>query len=287
MFKGIVMEVKNDYVIIMKEDGTLVRIKNKDGLKVGKSVFFFEEDIYIKKDTAKVIPFRKYIVPLGAIVILINPIMNMFSSKMNNVYAVLTFDINPSIEFELDQNGIIKDVKGINDDAIALGLDKIKGMTFEEGTVVLKDLLSQNNYLSNNNAVLVGFSFIGNENINYEKDIQKTIKDTFKGTEVAFLKGQKSDLEKAKSQGISLGKYEALVKLDEDNFEDAIENLSTQEMLELLRNVDGSIFLDEEQLDELQDELEDRLEDENDKYNNDDDNHEENDDDDNHEENDD
>ena len=288
MFKGIVMEVKNDYVIIMKEDGTLVRIKNKDGLKVGKSVFFFEEDIYIKKDTAKVIPFRKYIVPLGAIVAtLINPIMNMFSSKMNNVYAVLTFDINPSIEFELDQNGIIKDVKGINDDAIALGLDKIKGMTFEEGTVVLKDLLSQNNYLSNNNAVLVGFSFIGNENINYEKDIQKTIKDTFKGTEVAFLKGQKSDLEKAKSQGISLGKYEALVKLDEDNFEDAIENLSTQEMLELLRNVDGSIFLDEEQLDELQDELEDRLEDENDKYNNDDDNHEENDDDDNHEENDD
>ena len=58
MFKGIVMEVKNDYVIIMKEDGTLVRIKNKDGLKVGKSVFFFEEDIYIKKDTAKVIPLE-------------------------------------------------------------------------------------------------------------------------------------------------------------------------------------------------------------------------------------
>lgn len=282
MFKGIVMEIKDDYVIIMKEDGTLVRIKNKDDLKVGKSIFFFEEDIYIKKETAKVIPFRKYIVPLGAIaalfIILINPIMNMFSAKMNNVYAVLTFDINPSIEFELDQNGIIKDVKGINDDAIALGLDKIKGMTFEEGTVVLKDLLSQNNYLSNNNAVLIGFSFIGNENINYEKDIQKTIQNTFKGTDIAFLKGQKSDLEKAQSQGISLGKYEALVKLDEDNFEDAIENLSTQEMLELLRNVDGSVFLDEDQLEELQDELEDRLEDENDRDDNDDDdNNDEND----------
>ncbi|SCK02318.1 Regulation of sigma I protein [uncultured Clostridium sp.] len=282
MFKGIVMEIKDDYVIIMKEDGTLVRIKNKDDLKVGKSIFFFEEDIYIKKETAKVIPFRKYIVPLGAIaalfIILINPIMNMFSAKMNNVYAVLTFDINPSIEFELDQNGIIKDVKGINDDAIELGLDKIKGMTFEEGTVVLKDLLSQNNYLSNNNAVLIGFSFIGNENINYEKDIQKTIQNTFKGTDIAFLKGQKSDLEKAQSQGISLGKYEALVKLDEDNFEDAIENLSTQEMLELLRNVDGSVFLDEDQLEELQDELEDRLEDENDRDDNDDDdNNDEND----------
>lgn len=275
MFKGIVMEIKDDYVIIMKEDGTLVRIKNKDGLKVGKSIFFFEEDIYIKKATAKVIPFRKYIVPLGAIaalfIILIGPIMNMYSTRINNVYAVLTFDINPSIEFELDENGIIKNVKGINDDAIALSLDKIKGMTFEEGTVALKDILSQNNYLSNNNSVLVGFSFIGKENINYEKDIQNTIKNTFKGTDVAFLKGKKSDLEKAQSQGISLGKYAALVKLDEDNFEDAIENLSTQEMLELLKNVDGSVFLDEDQLDELQDELEDRLEDDNDKDDNDED----------------
>lgn len=284
MFKGIVMEIKDDYVIVMKEDGILARIKNKDGLNIGASIFFFEEDIYIKKETAKVIPFRKYMVPLGAIaalfIILINPIMNMFSTRINNVYAVLTFDINPSIEFELDENGIIKNIKGINDDAVALGLDKIKGMTFEEGTVALKDLLSQNNYLNNNNAVLVGFSFIGKENINYEKDIQKTIQNTFKGTDVAFLKGQKSDLEKAERQGISLGKYEALLKLDEDNFEDAIENLSTQEMLELLRNVDGSVFLDEEQLEELQDELEDRLEDEtdNDDNDSDDEKHDENDD---------
>ena len=266
MFKGIVMEIKDDYVIVMKEDGTLARIKNKDGLKIGNPIFFFEEDIYVKKEAAKVIPFKKYIVPLGAIaalfIILINPIMNIFTSKMNNVYAVLTFDINPSIEFNLDEKGIIKSVKGINDEAIALGLDKIKGMTFEEGTIALRDLLSQSNYLNNNNAVLVGFSFIGNENIDYEKDIQQVIKNTFKGTDVAFLKGEKSDLEKAQSQGISLGKYEALVKLDEDNFEDAIENLTTQEMLELLRNVDGSIFLDEDQLEELQDELEDRLEDE-------------------------
>lgn len=266
MFKGIVMEIKDDYVIVMKEDGTLARIKNKDGLKIGNPIFFFEEDIYVKKEAAKVIPFKKYIVPLGAIaalfIILINPIMNIFTTKMNNVYAVLTFDINPSIEFNLDEKGIIKSVKGINDEAIALGLDKIKGMTFEEGTIALRDSLSQSNYLNNNNAVLVGFSFIGNENTDYEKDIQQVIKNTFKGTDVAFLKGEKSDLEKAQSQGISLGKYEALVKLDEDNFEDAIENLTTQEMLELLRNVDGSIFLDEDQLEELQDELEDRLEDE-------------------------
>ena len=122
MFKGIVMEIKDDYVIVMKEDGTLVRIQKKDNLKVGKSIFFFEEDIYIRKESAKVIPFRKYIVPLGAIaalfIILINPMINRFSNNVSNTYAVLTFDINPSIEFELEEDGIIKNVKGINDDGI-------------------------------------------------------------------------------------------------------------------------------------------------------------------------
>lgn len=283
MFKGIVMEIKDDYIIVMKDDATLTRIKKKDGLKVGNSIFFFDEDVYVRKSQAKVIPLRKYMVPLGAIaalfILLINPIMNMLPNNVGNTYAILTFDINPSIEFNLDENGIIKKVTGINDDAIALGVDKINGMTFEEGVVALKELLSSNSYLNNNNAILVGFSFLGNENISYEENIQKVIKDTFKGTDVAFLKGQKSDLEKAKNQGISLGKYEALVKLDEDNFEEAIENLSTQEMLELLRNVDGSIFLDEDQLEELQDELEDRLEDESD-IDNDDEDEEDNDDDD-------
>lgn len=266
MFKGIVMEIKDDYVIVMKEDGTLVRIQKKDNLKVGKSIFFFEEDIYIRKESAKVIPFRRYIVPLGAIaalfIILINPMINRLSNNVSNTYAVLTFDINPSIEFELEENGIIKNVKGINDDGIALGVENIKGVSFKDGLIALKELLMKNNYLANNNAILIGFSFMGDENITYEEDIQNIIKNTFKGTDVAFLKGKKSDLEKAESQGVSLGKYEALVKLDEDNFEDAIENLTTQEMIQLLKSNDNSIFLDEDQLEELQDELEDRFEDE-------------------------
>ena len=266
MFKGIVMEIKDDYVIVMKEDGTLVRIQKKDNLKVGKSIFFFEEDIYIRKESAKVIPFRRYIVPLGAIaalfIILINPMINRLSNNVSNTYAVLTFDINPSIEFELEENGIIKNVKGINDDGIALGVENIKGVSFKDGVIALKELLMKNNYLANNNAILIGFSFMGDENITYEEDIQNIIKNTFKGTDVAFLKGKKSDLEKAESRGISLGKYEALVKLDEDNFEDAIENLTTQEMIQLLKSNDKSIFLDEDQLEELQDELEDRFEDE-------------------------
>lgn len=265
MFKGIVMELKEDYAIVIKEDGAMVRISRKDELIVGNSIFFFEEDIYNKKSSGKVIPFRKYMIPFAAVaalfVILINPVMTRLSPVPANTYAVVTFDINPSIEFELDENGIITMIKGLNDDGSKLNLDGIVGKTFKDGTVILKNVLGENNYLANNNSVLVGFSFLENDDINYEDDILNTIKEIFKGTNVAFLKGQKVDLENAKSQGMSLGKYQALAKLNDENFENAIENLSTQEILDLLKNTDGSIFLNTEQIEELQDEIEDRFED--------------------------
>ena len=79
----------------------------------------------------------------------------------------------------------------------------------------------------------------------------------------------------AEAQGISLGKYEAIAKLDEDGIEEAFENLSTQELLDLLKSNNSNLFLNKDALDELQDELEDRLEDSQEE----DDSHDDNDDD--------
>ena len=81
----------------------------------------------------------------------------------------------------------------------------------------------------------------------------------------------------AAEQGISLGKYEAIAKLDEDGIEEAFENLSTQELLDLLKSNNSNLFLNEDALDELQDELEDRLEDEQEDDNSHDDDHNDND----------
>ena len=113
------------------------------------------------------------------------------------------------------------------------------------------------------------------------------VKTTFNETNVAFMKGTEESLSMAKEQGISLGKYEAILKLDEDGLEEAFENLSTQELLELLKVNNSNVFLNEDALDELQDEIEDRLEDENDDDYEDDEDEDNDDDNDNYDEDDD
>ena len=266
MFKAIVMEIKEKYIIVMKDGGEIVRINKKNDLKIGETIFCLDEDIYNGRVESKNKGLKNLLIPLGAVaallLIFINPIFNRFSSNLNNTYAVLTFDVNPSIEFNLDAKGKIIDVKGINDDGKMLDINTIKGLTVEEGAVKLKEILTNNNYLGNGNSVLVGFSFLGGDNLQYEEKVQNVVKTTFNDTNVAFIKGNKQSLAMAEQQGISLGKYEAISQLDEEGIEEAFENLSTQELLDLLKANNSNLFLNEDALDELQDELEDRLEDE-------------------------
>lgn len=290
MFKAIVMEIKEKYIIVMKDGGEIVRINKKNDLKIGETIFCLDEDIYNGRVESKNKGLKNLLIPLGAVaallLIFINPIFNRFSSNLNNTYAVLTFDVNPSIEFNLDAKGKIIDVKGINDDGKMLDINTIKGLTVEEGAVKLKGILTNNNYLGNGNSVLVGFSFLGGDNLQYEEKVQNVVKTTFNDTNVAFIKGNKQSLAMAEQQGISLGKYEAISQLDEEGIEEAFENLSTQELLDLLKANNSNLFLNEEALDELQDELEDRLEDEqededdNNDYDDNDDDHDDHDDDD-------
>ena len=60
--KVIVMEIKETYALVMAEDGQILRVVYKDGMKVGDCIYILEEDI-LKKDSfkeenhASIIPF--------------------------------------------------------------------------------------------------------------------------------------------------------------------------------------------------------------------------------------
>ena len=46
LYKGIIIEVKDEYSIVVTNESEFLRIKNKEGMKVGDKIYFLEEDIY-------------------------------------------------------------------------------------------------------------------------------------------------------------------------------------------------------------------------------------------------
>ncbi len=45
MNKGLIMEIKDDYAIVMCDNGTMDKILIKPGMSIGQKIFYFEEDI--------------------------------------------------------------------------------------------------------------------------------------------------------------------------------------------------------------------------------------------------
>ncbi|MGL5754096.1 MAG: anti-sigma-I factor RsgI family protein [Paraclostridium sp.] len=232
-FKAIVVELKDNYSIVMKDDFTMVRIKNRDGLKEGDVIVFLEDDIYEMENTKKTTNtiIGSFIAIASIIMILIIPTMYKNS---DNVYAVVTIDINPSIQIDVNKSKRIVKVTALNEDGKNLDLDKVTGMEIEEGLRNIKIILEKQNYKIKDGFALIGVALL-NDDTEYEKELENIIKTSFEQTNIIFLSSNKIDLEKANKQGISLGRYLAKLKMSGYTGID-IENLSVEKIVNMLKD---------------------------------------------------
>ncbi len=106
----------------------------------------------------------------------------------------------------------------MNDDGKSIDFSSVKGCNINDGIKAVKDILVEKEYLKNNKDVLVGFAFVKNEDKTaYEDNIIDAVLTTFDTENVAYIKvDDKNDVEEAKEQGISLGRYEASKVVDEE-----------------------------------------------------------------------
>lgn len=257
-FKGIVMEIKDEYAVVFKDDSTMVRVKLKDNMRVGDTLIFLDEDIY-EKELKKTYKNKMIISLISIAAMLALVVLPLIKNNQLSPYALVSLDVNPSIQFELDKELKIVDIYGINKDASNLNLDEVKGLALDKGMEKLKIILEEANYNLKNDSAIVGFTFLdAGDDIAYEDDVKNIIGKTLNESKILYLKGNKADSDKAKEQGVSLGRYEAELNIDDD-VEDVIEDMPVEEILKLLNNKSG-IYLNEDVREELQDELEDRRE---------------------------
>nr|WP_206542281.1 anti-sigma factor domain-containing protein [Paeniclostridium sordellii] len=204
------MEIKEEYIIVMTDDASLVRIKKRGSLKEGDTIIFLEDDIL--KNSKKIKGISNIIVPFMYIASILMIIALPNLSKKN--YAVVTLDINPSIQLNIDKSKTIIKVLRLNKDAEKINLDDSIGMKLGEGLENIKYNLEKENYKIKNDYALVGFAIIEDaKNITYEKEVKDIVKNSFKGTNTIYLSSNKKDLQLANKEGISLGRYLADKKI--------------------------------------------------------------------------
>ena len=269
LYKGIIIEVKDEYSIVVTNESEFLRIKNKEGMKVGDKIYFLEEDIYnteentILSDQSKeneeksnIIDFKekkeksknnmnriyKRLVSIAAtIAIIVGAVIYTSSPKS---YATVSFDENgSSLELNLDKNKKVNSTSLINgsldisdDDDFSMVLDQLYKQ-------IKRD--SKNN---KNGRVLVGLCFEDAEDLAYEKEIKNLISQKFKGLNIMYVRVDKNQVNMNQNAEISMGEYAAMKMIEEDD----IEGMTMDRLNQMLK--DGKYeYLREEILDELED----------------------------------
>lgn len=269
LYKGIIIEVKDEYSIVVTNESEFLRIKNKEGMKVGDKIYFLEEDIYNTEENAilsdqseeneeksNVIDFKekkeksknnmsriyKRLVSIAAtIAIIVGAVIYTSSPKS---YATVSFDENgSSVELNLDKNKKVNSTSLINgsldisdDDDFSMVLDQLYKQ-------IKRD--SKNN---KNGRVLVGLCFEDAEDLAYEKEIKNLISQKFKGLNIMYVRVDKNQVNMNQNAEISMGEYAAMKMIEEDD----IEGMTMDRLNQMLK--DGKYeYLREEILDELED----------------------------------
>ncbi|BCZ46108.1 anti-sigma-I factor RsgI [Clostridium gelidum] len=216
MNKGMIMEVKRNYAIALNDEGFMEKITSKQNLEVGQKIFYFEDDV-VNTTASRVHRHNNLIKAFGSIAALFLLVFTFFN-PMNNTkaYAVVSLDINPSIQIEADSNQKIIKVEGVNIDGKNIDFSDIKNISLDDGIDKIKEKLVEKNYLDTNREVLVGIFIENGDNSAYADNITEAINSTFNTETVTYIKGNKEGVDEAKAKGISLGRYEASLVADEE-----------------------------------------------------------------------
>ena len=243
--KVIVMEIKETYALVMAEDGQILRVVYKDGMKVGNRIYILEEDI-LKKDSfkeenhASIIPFaerkksgnqhktlwKKMVAVAAACALFVTSFAVL--SKPEKAYAMVSVDGEKAVEVVLNQKNRVKEADSKNDSLTREEKKKIKGEKVE----TIKNYFSQD--LSGKETIIVGYAFLENESEEERAALQRRLEKAFGTEHLLYLAGDKEDVENAKKAGKSLGIYLAEQILTGDNYNKVVNEATEEEILELL-----------------------------------------------------
>ncbi|MGL4343694.1 MAG: anti-sigma factor domain-containing protein [Cellulosilyticaceae bacterium] len=244
--KGIIMSIEEDHAIILAKGGGFLQLQKKSNMKVGQKILFTEDDIIESPSSSRHTPMRMLPVVAAIILLFMIPV-SLLSSQP---HAILSMDINPSIELALTKKGTIHSIEGRNLDADALSLQSLKGLEVSEAMSRLQDQLIAENYLTPDEYILVGFTQLRGNDSSIENLTKSALLDTFSDTNIIYLPATKEDYQNAQKAHLSLGRYEAglLSSALADDIE--LDNLSVEDLAMRLKSTNTHL-LSGELLDEL------------------------------------
>ena len=216
--KGIVLEIRNRTAAVLREDGVIVKTRQK--CAVGDTIELSAEKIRF--------PSVRSVAAAAAAVIVIGGGSGIYTYENVMACSYVSLDINPSLELVLNrQNRVIK-VNACDDEAEsvveAIKEQNIKNMKVDDALETAYDVLKENGYIAEDDENYILFNVSSDEKKRTETLTGKieTLFSEKEGALAVTTESSLDDRDKARELGISTGKYHEIRMIEESANPDSV-----------------------------------------------------------------
>lgn len=241
IYRGFVLSLDREYAVVITEEAKYIKVNKKNGLVVGTQILFLKDDVYKEKRTTPL-----YLLKYAAVFAILlfatvfQPYIDGIQVKDNTAAAVLTIDINPSLEIEINREESVISIVSLNEDGAVISNRRMLGQPIDTVISTLLKNAEKEKYLnSENDFVLISITPLIDELNMSLADIEDDISDVITGSNnldtinVVYTSGDRSSLEEARLNKISAGKYYLYEELRKTEPSITIEFIKTLELKDL------------------------------------------------------
>lgn len=181
--KVIILEIKGGYALAMTENGEIIRIKKKAGMKVGAAVYVLEEDRYKK---VRALQWQKAAVIAAAVLLCITSLLlPQFSQQ---VYAMVELEGAKSVSVKIDKNYKIQDAYSYDDTMSLKALKDLEGQKLQDLKEIVEELRDADGRLT-----VVYAMYKEDEKVS--KELEEALQKIFGNENVTYMKGKIEEIQ--------------------------------------------------------------------------------------------
>lgn len=239
--RGIAMEDGKKKFGVLLPDGSFVMIKSDSVSKIGKEIVFHESQIV---DLKRQLNFKIFYSAAAVFVMLLVSMAVFVNDTVDkNIYAYIDVDINPGMEFYIDDKHTVIGTKALDKEGSdVLKNLSLKGFDIEEAIIEAVNKAESIGYIKDGGAVLIS-GCIDKSNTNHQAsdfyNLSEGLKGKFKTEDVRieYVEVTMEQRKLAQEADISMGRYYLYNKAKEYGIDLSIDEARSEKIKDLLDRI--------------------------------------------------
>jgi hypothetical protein len=213
MQQGLITKIEKKFMVIKTEASDIERIKIRPKVKVGEKIAYTKKDIYHGFNRFSYKQAGASLSVLIMMAIVGGLIVTQFNQ--NRPYGVVSFDVNPSVNIEIDENNNVININQLNESEIVPA--NYTDYTLPEILPILTTKAVEANLLEPNEIILLSYTPINDNAPQANEAVEAYINQVKADYTVLYYSADKAYYDLAVDSNKTVGRYyldEQLKKLD-------------------------------------------------------------------------